>query len=300
MVRLVRHVQNRGVVAAVHSGLDHVSGEFLIVCASDDFILPGLFARAEAAFRACPEAALFCTEAVMIDRDDNIVGFRPMTPARQTSGYVSPADARTAARYSDNWFVGTSVIYRRSRMQEIGGFDFSLGSLADTMFNRLLALRFGFFFQAEVLSAWRIYPESFSNRSSLSEHESERLVRIAREWINARFPPDIKIEYADRFEKRLRFNMARLRLVWAKGGIDADAISDILQWNGLDRKITRAIARLPFAGKLMLAWMTIRTGAYTPRALWSAIIRNLSVNALRRIALKKEIARMLHPSIPQT
>ena len=155
-IRLIRHETNQGVAAAIKTAMAAVSGEFLLGAAADDYVLPGLFGRAIDALRAHPEAALYCSEVVMVDRNNNILGFRPATRPRTTSGYVSPADARRAIRHSDNWFVGTSVVYRRQRLNEIGNFDHTLGSLTDTMANRLLAFRHGFYFDTNVLSAWRV------------------------------------------------------------------------------------------------------------------------------------------------
>jgi len=289
-ITLIRHERNRGVAAAMDTALASVSGEFLIGAAADDFVLPGLFAHAIAALRAHPEAALFCSEAVLVDRDDRIVGFRPWTLPRHTSGYVSPEAARRAIRTTDNWFLGTGVVYRRSRLAEIGYFDHALGSLTDTMANRLLAFRHGFFFEAQVLSAWRIYPESFSARSSLSASESARLVETARRWIEANFPADMRETYPRLFERRLRFNLARQRLVWAKGGIDRTGIAAVMRWGWFDRMVLRILSAVPgLRSRLVLAWLALRARPYGVGSLMRSFWRNLTLNRARRRILQAQL-----------
>jgi glycosyltransferase involved in cell wall biosynthesis len=290
-IRLIRHDRNRGVAAALQTALAAASGEFLLGAAADDFVLPGLLARAIAALQAHPQAALFCSEAVLVDRDDNIVGFRPVVPPRHGSGFVSAEDARRAIRQSDNWFLGTGVVYRRARLAEIGYFDHTLGSLTDTMANRLLAFRHGFVFAADVLSAWRVYPESFSARSSLSETESIRLIGTAKHWIETNFPADIGRIYSPIFERRLRFNLARLRLVWGNGKPDGDGIARVMQWGAFDRFMLRVLSAMPFgSSRLVLAWLALRARPYSIGPLLRSLLRSLAVNPSRRRTLQRLLA----------
>ena len=289
-IKLIRHETNQGIVAAVNTALAAVTGEFLLGAAADDVVLPGLFANAIAALRAHPEAALFCAEAALIDRDDNFVGFRPWVLPRYTSGFVSPQDARRAILTTDNWFLGTGVVYRRERLAEIGYFDHSLGSLMDTMANRLLAFRHGFFFEAKVLSAWRVYPESFSARSSLSGTESERLISTAKRWIDANFPADIAEAYAPLFERRMRFSLARQRLVWTDGAIDSASIAAAMQWGWFDRAMLRILSAVPYLRSgLVMGWLLLRARPYGVGPMVRSFLRNVRLNRSRRRVLREQL-----------
>jgi glycosyltransferase involved in cell wall biosynthesis len=290
-IRLIRHDSNRGVVAAIETALAAASGEFLIGAAADDMVLPGLFAHAIGALRAHPQAALFCAEAVLIDRDDRILGFRPAAMPRCTSGFISPQEVRRAFRHTDNWFLGMSVVYRRERLAEIGYFDHSLGPLTDSLANRLLAARHGFFFEAKVLCAWRLYPESFSARSGLSATEGPRLIKTARRWIEDNFPADMRHSYALLAERRLRFNIARQRLVWASDKIDAAEIAALMQWGTFDQSVLRALSAMPIASsRLVLAWLAMRARPYGVGAMARSFLRNLALNRSRRRALQPLLA----------
>ena len=216
-IRLIRHDVNRGAFAAVRAGIAAARGELLLFAAADDFVLPGLLARAETALRDHPDAAFFCSEVAVVDRRRHVVGYRPVVPPRFTSGYVSPAAMRREIQRTDNWFFGPSVVYRRRLLAEIGYFDESLGTLCDGLAQRLLAFHHGFYFAAEILAVWMVDPQSLSAQTSMSVTESRRVIDAGTRWIAAHFPADVRDSYRAVFGRRLRFNMARQRLLSESG-----------------------------------------------------------------------------------
>lgn len=286
-IRLIRHEVNKGVEAAVKTALEVTEGEFLLFAAADDFVLPGLFARALPALREFPEAAFFCSEVVLVDEASDIIGFRPIMIPCSTAGYISPSEVRQKIQSSDNWFIGTSVIYRRTRLAEIGFFDSSLATLQDAMATRLMAFRHGFYFAPEVLSTWRVIRDSLSIRSSLSVTDNEQLLDKAKLWIREHFPADIKSEYASLFDRRLRFNFARSRLFWRDSHTDVQMIADIFKWGAFDRFILGLASRLPYlSSTAILGWVTLRVRPYALRTMLSSWWRSVTVNRRRCTQLK--------------
>ncbi len=258
-IRLIKHEANRGPYVSVREGLAAARGEFLLLAAADDFILPGLLERAEAALRAHPDAAFFCSEVALVDRGCRVVGYRPLVPPRTTSGYMSPDDMRREIQRSDNWFVGSSVVYRHTHIAELGYFDASLGTLCDGLATRLLGFRHGFYFDPNALAVWMVDPESLSSQTSLSVTESSRVRDVGERWIADRFPDDVRNSYAELFGRRFQFNIARQRLMWRRKSIDTDAICDLLEWGARERALARILGRVPEIGStLLLAFMTVR------------------------------------------
>jgi glycosyltransferase involved in cell wall biosynthesis len=258
-IHLIKHEANRGPYVSVREGLAAARGEFLLLAAADDFILPGLLERAEAALRAHPDAAFFCSEVALVDRGGRVVGYRPLVPPSLTSGYMSPDDMRREIRLSDNWFVGSSVVYRHTRIAELGYFDASLGTLCDGLATRLLGFRYGFYFDPNALAVWMVDPESLSSQTSLSVTESSRVCDVGARWIVDRFPADVRDGYARTFGRRYRFNIARQRLMWREKPVDAEAISDLLEWGPSERFFARILGGVPGIGStLLLAFMTLR------------------------------------------
>jgi glycosyltransferase involved in cell wall biosynthesis len=282
-IRLIRHESNRGTAAAMITALEAISGEYVYFAAADDFVFPGLFARAVSALEANPAAAFFCSEVAVVDRAAAVVGFRPFIVPRWTGGYISPHQARLLFRSSDNWFVGASVIYRRQHLAEVGYFDVSLGSLCDAMTNRLLALRYGFYFAPEILAAFSFASDTLSGRSALSLTESRRLIDFSQRWIEQHFPPDVRGSYSRLFERRLRFGMARLWLVWRNGRLNSRRLAELLNFGRFDRAVIRMASRTPFvASSLVLAWMAIRMRPFGVLAVLKAWVRHVALGRLRR------------------
>src|SRR5262249_14728390 len=146
IIKLIRHPRNRGAPAALNTGLAAATGEFVYFGASDDFVLGGFFDDALAALRAHPEAAYYCANVVLVSVDGTITDFRPILPPSRTASSISPGEAQHLIRNIDNWAVGQSVVLRRQKLVDAGGFDEALGSFCDGIIYRLLAIRDGFCF----------------------------------------------------------------------------------------------------------------------------------------------------------
>jgi glycosyltransferase involved in cell wall biosynthesis len=287
-LRLIRHETNRGVIAAMNTGLEAAGAEFVFFAAADDCVLPGFFARAEAAMHAHPAAALYCSDLVMVDRDNRVLGFRPFMVPVTSPAFISAGEVRRGLYRSDNWFTGPAAVYRRERLVELGGFDPSLNALSDGLTGRLLAVRHGFFFDTAVGAAWRVYPESLSARSALSDAESLRLIALAETRIDEKFPAEFRERYRVLFVRRLRFNMARLRMVWGGGPDSVQRAARLLAVPAWEAALLNMLARLPALGRLAaLAWMALRMRPFAPTAVLAGWWRNVTVNRARRASVQQ-------------
>lgn len=287
-VRLIRHPRNRGVIAAMNTGLEAASGDLVLFAAADDIVLPGLFARALAALRTYPQAAFYCSELVMIDQRSRVLGLRPFMVPSWRGRYLSAGEVQKGLGESDNWFTGPSAIYRRQLLADLGGLDDSLAALSDGLTARLLAVRHGFYFDAEVMAAWRVYPQSVSASSALSDRECRRLIDLAGERIHALFPREFGDRYAALFARRLRFNMARLRLVWGSPPENIRAAADLVGCNAWETTLLSALARVPWLGRhAVLGWFALRTAPFAIRAVLSGFWRHVTVGRRRRAALQQ-------------
>jgi glycosyltransferase involved in cell wall biosynthesis len=295
-IRLIRRNTNRGITASVKAGLEVATGEYVLFAASDDFALPGLFARAVAALDAHPRAAFFCSGVAMLDQESRIIGLRPVAYPRRARGYLSPADVRRAIRETDFWFMGPSMVYRRARLAEIGYFDERLGSICDTLANRLLAFRHGFCFDPDVLAAYTKYPQSFSGRIAMSVSETSRLLDVAAGWIAQNLPEDVRDEHGPMFDRRMRFGMARLWVVWRQGRLNTGAIVDILKLKPFDRGVLALLSNVPLLSSfLVLGWMSLRTPPFGAFALLRAWWQSLIFDVVGRPRVEFLVARAIRP-----
>jgi glycosyltransferase involved in cell wall biosynthesis len=57
-IEVVRHQENRGLVATLNEGIDWAAADYFLVLSADDLLVPGALARGVAALEAYPEAGL--------------------------------------------------------------------------------------------------------------------------------------------------------------------------------------------------------------------------------------------------
>jgi glycosyltransferase involved in cell wall biosynthesis len=288
-VRLIRNKTNLGIVASVKRALEIATGEFLLCASSDDFILPGLFRRALCGLTENPGAAFFCASVALVDTRNRVVGIRPVVAPRRSGGYLSPSDVRVAIQGTDFWVIGTSTVYRRKLLAEIGYFESSLGSIGDVLANRLLAFRHGFYFDPGVLGVYNKNPASFSGRSALSVVRSRQVLNAAQVWIAEKLPEDVRVQHARLFDRRMRFGLARLWIIWRnENKPNVGAISDIIGFGYPDRNVLALLAKVPsFSGALVLAWMTLRLWPFSIRGLLAASWRACTFRCFSRSKIQR-------------
>ncbi len=173
-------------------------------------------------------------------------------------------------------------------LEAIGYFDEQLGSLTDGLANRLLAFEHGFCFEPKVLSAWRRYAGSHSGQVAMTQEASEASLARAARWIAARYPADVRDWYGPLFDRRYRYNLARLRLIWSSGRPDVGALAALLKLGAADSAMVGLLARVPILNiKLILAWITLRLRPFALAALAKAWWRSITVDRGKRAALQQ-------------
>jgi hypothetical protein len=151
-IRLLAHDRNRGLPAALNTGLAAARGALVARQDQDDWSDPRRLERQVAWMRAHPDVALLGTRAHAIDG-----------AGRATGAVNRPLSALAIRWYAllDNPFIHTSVMFRRAVVwEELGGYDTSLGHCEDyELWTRVLARH-----QAgnlpDRLVAYRVRPDS--------------------------------------------------------------------------------------------------------------------------------------------
>jgi glycosyltransferase involved in cell wall biosynthesis len=265
-IRLIRHERNQGTVVGMNDGLQAATRDFVYFFAADDYCLPGFITAATQALARHPEAAFFCGRIVLVDPAGKILGFRPFMWPALHSTMLTPAAVRAKIAASDNWSAGTSVVYRRRRLIEAGGFDNSMGAFCDGLMVRKLAFESGFYFASVVVAAMERYPQSLSAQAALSIEKNTRLIATAIAAVKASFPSDVSVVYSDLLQRRLRFNMAALWLSH-KSRIDTQGMAQVLQLSRFAGGVLNAIGRLPLSRSTILIWMALILRPYSIAAM---------------------------------
>jgi GT2 family glycosyltransferase len=254
---LVRNERNGGVLRRQNEALAAVDTEWIGFLGADDALHPTYLERAMAEAARHPEAGLICACCEIIGLPGARM-LRPMMLPAPKSSALAPSDVRDLLLAGDNYFPGTVSLYRRSAIQTLGGFDESFGSFADSLLARQLALRFGFYFLADILGYWRIHGQNYSMTSSNDPVALSATVAKIRELIahSSLFPSG----FDELFERRSRFGAARMALS-ADTTAAAKAARAVALLNGGDneRRFLQLLLNLGRPGSVAaLAWITLR------------------------------------------
>jgi glycosyltransferase involved in cell wall biosynthesis len=277
---LIRHDKNKGVVAGQNEAIGLVDTDWIGFLGADDALHPTFIERTLTQAADFPDAGLVCacTEIIGTRRARAL---RPIILPQRRSAFLSPDDVRKALRVGDNYFSGTVSLYRRSALAALGGFDEKLGSFADSILARQLALTFGVFFVAEILGYWRIHGYNYSVTASTDPKLlSDRLRQIRPLIAESTLYPQ---GYEDVFERRTRFGAARIVITTAmEPSARADRAAALLGFGAVERWWLGLLLSFGRLGRpAALAWATLRTRPMSFARLLSQWPRRRAIVAAR-------------------
>jgi len=259
--RLIRHETNQGVVRGQNEAIAAAETEWIGFLGADDALHPTYLEKAMAQAAQFPEAGLVfgCCEIIGPNGQPAARTLRPMMLPASASTFLNPADVQRILRVGDNYFSGTTSLYRRGALQALGGFDVRLGSFADAFLARRLALTYGCYFIADALGYWRIHGHNYSTATAtdpvvLSARLAEIGALIAESDL---FPAG----YDALFARRNRFGAVRMILgSETPAAAKAARASALLAGNAFDTRLLEVLLRFGAVGRLAaLTWITLRT-----------------------------------------
>ncbi len=253
--QLIECPVNLGVYGAVDEGLKRSRSEYALFLASNDFVLPGIFARAKACLARAPGAGVWSALAWIVDERDRMLRLQPSPVVALRDRYFPPQRCIEFALALGNWFTGTTLIYRRDALEEAGRFDPVYMGMADLFTALIVAGRHGAAYSPAPYAAIRIHEGSYLTRTLSDpaglENILERICDHGRRTAPELFTP--------RFVERTvrRFHSASVRTT---GGATLGAMAERSQgWvaralHAVDRLLP-ASWRLP---RVVLAFFILR------------------------------------------
>ena len=254
VLRCVRLPKNQGAIAALNRGIKEARGTYVNFAAADDIVLPGLFRSMLELIERHPQAAFASCEAVLLDLATGRSAVRPPVRPSYKEAYFDPTEVRALLRHIDNWIlIGTAVV-RRDHILRAGGFDGSLGAVADGFLLRKLALTHGFCFAPREGLIWRVRSSGLSRSLATNlEAGKEVLARaIAKMAKDDAFPS----WYPETFTHRWRFAVGRIATTGEP--MNRDILCD--GCGPLGRAIMGSACAVggPLGRMAALGWLTLR------------------------------------------
>jgi glycosyltransferase involved in cell wall biosynthesis len=296
LITVIRCETNRGVAAALNTGLAATRSRFVTFLGADDLVLPNLYAPLSRALDEHPMAALGCSQLVIFGSDGSIRGIRPIMPPSFHGEYLDPQTIRHRIMKTDHWITSTTTIFRTHLLRSVGGFDATLGVFCDIIVARILAFQHGFVYLPGIRAAFRVDAGTLSGSTLLDQNENIRQLAVARERLSASIVGQLAPHYPDLFTRRLQFSAARLQLVWNQRNADPKAIVKVTGGTDRDLKVLNSIHQKVGFGMigraLALGWLTLRLRPFSTLFLIGHSLQNLYTLTLSRRRIAGWIRRM--------
>lgn len=163
--QLIVNPVNLGTNGALNEGLKRTQCDYVLFLASNDMVLPGIFARARQGLSQSPQAGLWSALSQLMDEEDRPIRLHPSPIVALKDVFLSPERCVKLAYRFGNWFTGSTLIYHRETLHEVGGFDAAYGAPADLFTALTVASLRGAAYTPEPYAAIRIHAGSYSSQA---------------------------------------------------------------------------------------------------------------------------------------
>ena len=161
--------ENMGVENAVKVGCDLAKGELLFATGADDFFVwPDYFSCALVAFNDYPDISGYFGKTRMVD-SASMKTIGTMGHCIR-EGFISPKEVVDGFLMGKIFIPGSSSIWKKKYIDQIGGYPKNMGPMLDYYLNHLLPSLHGVYFENQIVANYRV----FKNRNNFSANISSK------------------------------------------------------------------------------------------------------------------------------
>jgi glycosyltransferase involved in cell wall biosynthesis len=209
-IKLLRNSENLGATFCYNFGLSNVQSEFVYFAAADDQTYPLLFEISIAFLRFFPQAPFSCSEAIVCEEFSNRSNRRPIARPQQYSGFLSPKKVIKIFKYTDNWILTGTCIYRTDMFRSYKPAKPLLEGFSDSILAKRIAMTEGCVFIRYVGVKWNVSDQGLS-RGMFKNLQKFTLIKMALKneiFASEEFPR----WYWRKFSSRLDFIYYRFKV----------------------------------------------------------------------------------------
>lgn len=272
--QLVVNLVNMGVNRTVNDSLGRARSDYVLLLSANDFVLPGIFARAKTCLARFPGAGLWSAMSWLVDEEDRPIRLHPSPVVALSDAYFPPERCVKLAHRFGNWFTGSTLIYHRDTLRAADGFDPAYGAPSDLITALVIASQRGAAYSPEPFAAIRIHGDSYSSRTLKDVTGLEEMLERLRLRGPELSPGLFSAPFLERTALRFRFAAVR-----ASGGRAIPEVASRLEgWNRKALLIVDRIVPATFGlVRTALAFLILRPFDILPtlwnRALGWAVVR---------------------------
>jgi len=272
--RLIRNEANLGIFAAFEVGMRHMHSEYVLFLSANDFLWPGIFARAKTCLARSPSVGVWSAMSSLIDEADRPIRLHPSPVIAFRDATFRPEECSKLAHRLGNWFTGPTLIYNREKLIAAGGFNPEYGAASDLFAAMAVASLHGAAYSPEPLGGIRIHHGSYSSRALADPAGLEKIMELLRLQGPQVSPRLFSPSFLHRTALRYRFAAVRASrgaAIATVGRITGGAKGRLLAI--LDRIVLRRLALLRVAVAYVILVPFDVWPAFRYRLLGWAIVR---------------------------
>jgi len=268
LIDLVINTTRLGVNGNINRGLSLTNTRYVTFLAADDIVDSSLYETAVSCLEHHADAGACGSASHWIDESGELLPQPREIPIRHDPGFVSRAAALKWMEHYGPFLVGGGAVFRRTRLEAIGGFAESLGPYADSYALQRLAAESGVCYIPRRLAYWRRSEHGYASRTSGSAKSLAGIYATIKADIEGPRRGLFPRGYRQRLLSRWRFDIARAAL--GSRPRDLDTIHKTLETD-IERLLLRAIVYLlPDRLAVAAAFIVLR-----PRDFGFAVARRL-------------------------
>ncbi len=267
-----------GTMGALNEGLKHATSDYVLFLSSNDYLEQDIFKRAKFSIAAHGFPGVWSAMVWAVDENGEHPRLYPSPVVALNDAYFPPSKCIQLAMSIGHWFTGTTLIYNRHSLQEIGGFDTSYQGLADLFAALTVASLKGASFSPEPYGVMRQHAgglmlQTLTNLPVLDEI-LERVMNIGPKLSPKLFSP----RFCELIQRRIRFTAIR---AFEDNSWQAHARS----WKGCRYRLLSILSR--FLDKyrrlqLVVAFILLRPIWDLVAIIWYRTLGAAAVTARRR------------------
>src|SRR6267378_3155732 len=276
--QLIENPANLGTYGAADRGLEIARSDYILFLSANDFVMPGLFARARSCLARHPGAGLWSAMEWLVDEDDRLIRLHVSPVLSLRDAYVPPERCARVAYRLGNWFAGATLIYHRDTLEAVGKFDPGYMGLADLVTALIVGSRRGAAYSPMPFGVSRFHSGGYLSRTLTGNANVEAILDRLRERGPPLAPGLFTKEFLDRMA--LRFSFAPVRA--SKG---ANIPHSASKYPGLRRFALNGVSRLPprfYRARVALTFIVLCPFDVLP-ALWNRLLGSAVVLLLLRL-----------------
>ncbi len=175
-VQIIINSECLGTVGAINKGLKKARGDYVLLLASNDFVMDGLFERVKQSIHETGCPGVWSAMVWAADENGAPMYLYPSSVVKSKGGFIPPGACIRLAMRTAGWFMGTTLFFNRQALSKIGGLDEEYQGLADLLAALTISSTDGATYLAEPLGVMRIHDDGYLFRTITDLDNLERII----------------------------------------------------------------------------------------------------------------------------